>query len=319
MKKTVLTFVTLCFLLGAPSRSVATSNPMVDMMVTMMEMFLWMMGDKDRYRGYGGSPYGLGGYGNPYTLGYPAMPWGSAYSSYGSMFSPYAGYPGFGALGTNALNPYTYPAYGNQLYNRQNYSNLYNPYSRYGSPYSNNYRWPYRNPPVVLQPIIIDKKTNKAKPPAVTKQKRQVKPPTATKQKPQVKPRDTFPPVPLPRATIDPRPRQPSADTGTKRDNPIEGAWYGVNGEYLELGSESFRMLAGEDYLEGYYEVSNGIMKVKLLNQDDPAYFMIRFRHRELVFESEDGQLMLFRSMGPAEYTYAPGTYTPPLNKPRWR
>ena len=300
MKKFTVSLITVCCLLGAPQPSLASSNPMFDMMRMMMEMFLWMMGGSGRSygSGYGGYPSGWSSYGNPYGMGYPSMPWGTGLSSYSSMFSPYSGYSGINPYGYNTLNPYASPWAGSQLSGWNNYYNWINPYDRYGSSYYNRYRSPYRKAPVVVQPIIVKQQT------------------PARKKK-------TGRPV-----TVSPTPDERTADVGVSRersrdydlehDNPMLGAWYGVNGEYLELGEESFRMLAGDDYLEGYYQVSNGIMKVKLLKQDDPVYFMIRLRNRELLFESENGQLMLFRRIGPTSYSYSPGTYSPPVND-SWR
>jgi hypothetical protein len=311
MKKTVFTLFLASTLLAAPPSVRASDNPMVDMMRVMMEMFLWMMGGSGR--SFGSSPYasGLSNYNNPYLWGMQANPWSSGmwgngiYNNPGSWGSLYGYNPAYmygSQYGSGFTSPYTSPYANNYLNGWQNYNRWTTPYSGYGN-YYNRYRWPYTNAPVVLQPIIVDPKASDRRKKGKGK-------------KPAVQNSGARPPVDAPR-NKQPRSESQKQPAGGG-DQRLQGAWQGVNGEYLELGSDNFRMLSGDEYMEGRYMVNNGIMKIQLYTQEEPVYMRINLNGPELLFESEDGQLMLFRRVGPLNNSYSGSVPPPPVANP-WR
>ena len=79
-------------------------------------------------------------------------------------------------------------------------------------------------------------------------------------------------------------------------DNPLYGEWQGINGEYMNLGSNSqFHLRSGDTDLQGTYQVKNSILKAEIPNRAEPVYMQYHLNDGYLMFLSEDGQKMLFR------------------------
>ena len=314
MKRTSLSLILVFSLLGTPVPAKA-SNGMADMMSIMMEMFLWMMrsggsGGFNRFNNIGGP----GGMGYPSGLGY-----GMPYYNQG-MYSPLA-YPGLspysspygGAYGS----PYNRDYYGNQPFYRQGYNNPYYPnYYNANSPYTRPYRRdPYRRPgvynrygpgtkspsqkaPVVIQPIIVSPTQQ-----ATSNQ-------TGTDEpKPGISV-ETLPPIYSPPVKAEPefsgygysdmqRDYDRPVDYNQTMDygNSLHGRWEGINGEYLEMGRDRFRMRSNDAELQGTYQLKNSILKAAIPDRTEPVYLQYRMDDGHLMFVSEDGQKMLFRRL----------------------
>lgn len=291
---------------------VHAANGMADMMSLMMEMFLWMM------RGGGGggyNPYGMGapgGIGNPMLagsmMGNPllnnSLMGGSLLSNPG--LSPYAN-PYSTPYSSPYGNSYGAPNYGNSYYNQPYYQQAYNnPFGPYVynsySPYSGRYdRRPYRRrgeynngttrsksaeqtAPVVIQPIIVNPSQQATNQPGTSELYQN---PVGA----------AVPSVPLPAEIPNPLPENVyhNYDPPRYSDNPLYGQWQGVNGENMELGNNRFRLQSGDTDLQGSYQLKNGILKAEIPGRAEPVYMQYRLTEGYLMFESEDGQKMLFR------------------------
>ncbi|MEA1890548.1 MAG: hypothetical protein U9N50_12315 [Pseudomonadota bacterium] len=279
MKKLSLSLVLVFSLSGAPMPAQA-ANGMTDMMSIMMQMFLWMMsggGGMSGFSPYAMNPYsmnpysfgGLGGQGSPYQGGgFPGYYGGSG----GSPYSPY---------GYGARNPYYDPYKNRYSYNRYGYDDPY------GSSYAQHrpdYPKQEKTPPVVIQPIIVSPGqqvdgSQAAKVEVLPAQPVEPTPPRGT---------PTYAAVPPPRI---------NKHKSRSLDNPLAGRWQGVNGEFLELGKDSFHLRSNGSDLRGTYQIKNDIMKVAILNRTEPVYMQYRRAEGKLVFRSEDGQMMLFRRL----------------------
>jgi len=292
MKKLFLSLVLAFSLQGAPMPAQAGSG-MTDIISSMMQLFLWMMSGGSGMSGFnanGMNPYGM----NPYSLrgmggqGFPL--WGNSFpGNYGGWGrSPYSQY------GYGRHSPYSGPY--NNLYGNP-YNSRYS-YSRYGyaDPYNsayNRYRPDYPNrrktSPVIIQPIIVSPGQNSDGTPAPRVEvlpAQSVEP--AEKASAKMAPYAAVPPPRLlPFNTYDP----------WDYDNPLPGRWQGVNGEFLELGRDSFRLRSQYSDMRGTYQIKNGIMKAEILNRIEPVYMQYRMADGQLVFRSADGQMMLFRRL----------------------
>ena len=309
--------ILVCSLLGTPLPAQA-ANGMADMMRIMMEMFFWMMSGSS-----GGmssvNPYSMGGLGNPLLGGggWGNSPWrlggNQSYlpynnlgmyspSLYGSsMYSPSAysayGYPGYSPYLTQPGNAYSTP-YTNPYAGAANpYTG--NRYNAYGVPPRSSYRGPYQAPPVIIQPVIIKQPQDSEEKKATLK--KDGKRTAAGRIKP-------------PAARVVPPPNY-ARDEVWKYDNPMSGKWQGINGEYLALGKENFYLRTRDAELKGTYQFKNGIMKVLLEDKPNPFYLQARIEKGELIFNSEDGQMMLFqrpRKAGVRPTSIPPANYTAP-------
>ncbi|NIA02894.1 MAG: hypothetical protein GWO88_01600 [Planctomycetia bacterium] len=287
MKKLSLSLVLVFSLQGAPLPAHA-SNGMNDMMSTMMQMFLWMMSGGSGGGMSGFSPYAM----NPYSMN-PSSLGGLGGQGFPLQGSGFPGY--YGGLGGS---PYSQYGYGG----RSPYYDPYTRYDPYNSRYSNDrngYADPYSPPynqhrpdyprqektqPVVIQPIIVS--------PGQQSDGTQT-------AKVEVLPVQTIEPVSsadkAPYAAV---PAPPiNSRNSHNYDNPLRGRWQGVNGEFLQLGSDSFRLRAQDSDLRGTYQLKNDIMKIAIINRTEPVYMQYRLSEGKLVFRSEDGQMMLFRRM----------------------
>lgn len=263
-------------------------NGMTDIISTMMQLFLWMMSGGSGMSGlnsYGMNPYGM----NPYSsggMGGQGFPFqGSSFPGYygGWGRSPYTQYgygarsPYYGSYNNSYGNPYN----SRYRYNRYGYADPYGPtYNRYGPGYPNQ----RKTPPVIIQPIIVSPGQASDGAQAL---KVEVLPAQSIAQVPST---DTaryasVPPPPV--NNYDP----------WNYDNPLLGRWQGVNGEFLELGRNNFRLRSRNSDMQGTYQIKNGIMKAEIVNHTEPIYMQYRLADGQLVFRSEDGQMMLFRRL----------------------
>ena len=263
-----------------------------------------------------------------YPQGFANM---SPYGTQG-LYSPLAN-PGMASYyNPNSINPYSYNPYtsqygapnnsayygnntawgpGVQPYYRQAYTNPFFPY-RYNlnSQNTNSYRGkPHVQPgeqnnynhygtagharrqsaPVVIQPVIVSPLPQPTtNPPA----------PSDTVE-PYQYPAVVNPPH-APSAAEDVEPAVPDGYAYNKQaldnDNPLYGEWQGINGEYMNLGSNSqFHLRSGDTDLQGTYQVKNSILKAEIPNRAEPVYMQYHLNDGYLMFLSEDGQKMLFR------------------------
>ena len=318
MKRRLLPLILVVTLLGAPAPVQAADNPMAAMarmMLLMMDMFAWMMGD-DLNRSWKGYPYagnyggfpGMGGmpYGNglinPYSLSTMGLLSGGGFP-YGGTGT--TGYPGFGSLGNFPFNrlypgmqPYGYQGLYGQAYRPGQYGYTGNPYlaypqRRYPPParhYSRS-REDDKTAKVIVQPVIIQ-------------------PPSSGSEGSPGGQVTTPPPVTIevPSDTYDDSYRDhayggyPDRRYGNYATNdgvatPLEGEWLGINGEYLMFEGNRFSMTDNRQLLEGRFELKNGIMKAQLLGRDRPVYFKYDLQDGHLMFLAENGQRILFRRM----------------------
>jgi len=283
MKKLSLSLVLVFSLQGAPMPAHA-GNGMTDIMSTMMQMFLWMMAGGGGGGGMSGfSPYAM----NPYSMN----PYGSLGGLGGQGFPLQgSGFPGYyGGLGGS---PYSQYGYGARSPYYDPYNSRYS-HGRYGSadPYSlpyNQYRPDYprqeKTPPVIVQPIIVSpgQQSDGAQAPKVEILPVQPVEPVSSADK---APYAAVPPPPI------------NSRNSRNYDNPLRGRWQGVNGEFLQLGGDSFRLRTQDSDLRGTYQLKNDIMKIAIINRTEPVYMQYHLAEGKLVFRSEDGQMMLFRRL----------------------
>jgi hypothetical protein len=259
----------------------------------------------------GGSAYGNpSGWGNglPYNIqglysppGYP----GSA-ASYNPYTNPYSS-PYYNPYSNPNTSPYYGNGYGNQPYFRRDSGNPYfanqyypNQYPQ-NSAYSGSYHpGPYnahrplaqssdQAAPVVLQPIIVNPGQQElAKPPVTTKP--ETRQPVSSKK--------------TPVGSVIPGHDRKYKNQSREVDNPLYGHWQGVNGEYLELGSKRFRLRSKDADLKGTYQLKNSILKAAIADRKEPVYMQYRMSDGNLMFRSEDGQLMLFRRLPQSNRPY---------------
>jgi hypothetical protein len=281
MKKLSLSLILVLSLQATPVPARA-GNGMTDMITTMMQMFLWMMSGGSGNSGF--NPYSM----NPYSFGGPGgqgFPYQGGFSpgnSGGWGRSPYSQY-GY-AAGSPYYNPYNSPYNGRYSYNRYAYTA---PYGRGYNQYRPDYRYQEKKSALVIQPIIVSPGQN-----------------SDGMQTPKVEY--------LPAHTVEPVEKTASSDavaydrvipppeTGYDAwdySNPLPGRWQGVNGEFLELGSDSFRLRSRNIDMLGTYQIKNGIMKAVIFDRSEPIYMQFRMAEGQLVFQSENGQLMLFHRM----------------------
>jgi hypothetical protein len=276
MKKLSLSLVLVFSLQGAPM-SAHASNGMTDMMSTMMQMFLWMMSSGSGGGMSGFSPYAMNPYSmNPYSLGGQGFPLqGNAFPGYngGLGRSPYSPY------GYGGRSPYYDPYNSRYSSDRYGYSDPYNPsYNQHRPAYPQ----PEKTPPVIIQPIIVSpgQQSDGTQAPKVEILPVQPVEPVSSADK---APYAAVPPPPI------------NSRNSRNYDNPLRGRWQGVNGEFLQLGSDSFRLRTQDSDLRGTYQLKNDIMKIAIINRTEPVYMQYRLSEGKLVFRSEDGQMMLFR------------------------
>jgi len=286
MKKLSLSLVLVFSLQGAPMPAQA-GNDMTDIISSMMQLFLWMMSGGSGMSGtsaYGMNPYGT----NPYSLrgmGGQSFPlWGNSfpgnYDGWGR--SPYSQY-GYGMRSPHN-GPYNYPYNGRYSYNRYGYGGPYNPaYSQHRPAYPNQ----GKTSPVIIQPIIVStgQDSDGTKTPKV-----EILPAQSVAPKKQVPSAGALPYPAIPPPPV-------NAYDPWDYDNPLPGRWQGVNGEFLELGSYRFYLRSQYSEMQGTYQVKNGILKAEIINHAEPVYMQYRMADGQLVFRSEDGQIMLFRRL----------------------
>jgi len=286
MKKFSLSLVLVISLQAAPMPAQA-GNGMTDMLSTMMQLFLWMMSSGNGMSGFNSSgmnpysmnsmsPYGMSSYGmNPYNFGgsggqgHPFQRWPTAgYSGGGSPYSPY----GYGGQA-----PYSGP-YNNSYYNRGHYNGY--GYNRPAYPIQG------KASSLVIQPIIVSPGQD------------------ADGRAPKIEylPAHSVEPVakvaPANSVSYDKVLAPPVNNYNAwDYDNPMLGSWQGVNGEFLELGTTRFRLRSQNSDMQGTYQINNGIMKAEIFNRTEPAYMQYRMAEGQLLFRSEDGQMMLFRRL----------------------
>lgn len=282
MKKLSLSLI-LVFSLQATPVPAQAGNGMTDMITTMMQMFLWMMssggGGNSGFNPYSMNPYsfgGLSGQGFPYQGGFSP----GSYGGWGRSPNSQYGY----AAGSPYSYPYNSPYNGRYGYNRPAYADPYGPgYNQYRP----GHRYQEKKSALVIQPIIVSPGEN-----------------SDGRQAPKIEY--------LPAHTVEPVEKTASSDavaydrvipppeTGYDAwnySNPLPGRWQGVNGEFLELGSDSFRLRSRNIDMLGTYQIKNGIMKAVIFDRSEPIYMQYRMAEGQLVFQSEDGQLMLFRRL----------------------
>jgi len=282
MKKFFLSLLLVVSLQGAPLPAQA-ANGMTDILSTMMQLFLWMMSGGSGMSGlssYGMNPYSM----NPYSFG------GLGGKGYQNQWGAYPGRNGgwgnspYSQYGYGARSPYFGP-YNNSYDSRYGYN-------RYG--YVEPYYSPRMSQPnqgesssLIIQPIIISpgQDTDGASSPKVEYL-------PAHPVKPAVNAASSRK---APNGNV--RPPAVSNYDAWDYDNPLPGRWQGVNGEFLELGSDRFRLRSRYSDMQGTYQVKNGIMKATIYNRTDPVYMQYKMADGQLVFRSEDGQIMLFRRL----------------------
>ena len=290
MKKLSLSLVLVFSLQGAPLPAHA-SNGMTDMMSTMMQMFLWMMSGGSGGGMSGFSPYAMNPYSmNPYSLGglggqgFPLLGSGLPGHYGGLGGSPYSQY------GYGARSPYNDPYNIHDPYNRRYSHDRYSSADPYSSPY-NQYRPDYprqeKTQPVVIQPIIVNpgQQSDGTQAPKVEILPVQPVEPVSSADK---APYAAVPPPPI---------NSRNSRNSRNYDNPLRGRWQGVNGEFLHLGGDSFRLRTQDSDLRGTYQLKNDIMKIAIINRTEPVYMQYHLAEGKLVFRSEDGQMMLFRRL----------------------
>lgn len=279
MKKLSLSLVLVFSLQGAPM-SAHASNGMTDMMSTMMQMFLWMMSSGSGGGMSGFSPNAMNPYSmNPYSLGGLG---GQGFPLQGNAFPGY-----YGGLGRSPYSPYGYGGRSpyNDPYNSRYSSDRYGYYDPYNPSYNQHrpvYPQPEKTPPVIIQPIIVSpgQQSDGTQAPKVEILPVQPVEPVSSADK---APYAAVPPPPI------------NSRNSRNYDNPLRGRWQGVNGEFLQLGSDSFRLRTQDSDLRGTYQLKNDIMKIAIINRTEPVYMQYRLSEGKLVFRSEDGQMMLFR------------------------
>jgi len=260
-------------------------NGMTDIISSMMQLFLWMMSGGSGLSGfnsYAMNPYGT----NPYRfagIGGQGFPFQGNYGGWGG--SPYSQY------GYGARSPY-YAPYSNSYSNPYNSQYSYNG-SRYADPYYSTYYrygadYPRRGKtsPVIIQPIIVSagQGSDGTQAPKVEILPAQSVVPAKQSA---IAGKAPYAAVPPPVNNYDP----------WNYDNPLLGRWQGVNGEFLELGRNRFRLRSRNADMRGRYQIKNGIMKAVIIHRPEPIYMQYRLARGQLAFRSEDGQMMLFRRL----------------------
>lgn len=282
MKKIFLPLLLVVSLQGAPLPAQA-ANGMTDILSTMMQLFLWMMSGGSGMSGfssYGMNPFSM----NPYSTG------GLGSQGYPNQWGAYPG-----RYGGRGSSPYSQYGYGGRSPYFGPYNNSYDSnygYNRYG--YVEPYSLPRMSQPnqektssLIIQPIIISpgQEAGGASSPTVEYLPAHPVKPAENSVSTSKKPYENV------------RPPAVNKYDAWDYNNPLPGRWQGVNGEFLELGSSQFRLRSRYSEMQGTYQVKNGIMKATIFNRTDPVFMQYRMADGQLVFRSEDGQMMLFRRL----------------------